>query len=172
MCIFFIQVVIVMAKDPNCNKSFIIVWNNEHEPTFYETNKCFKEISQINMSYELFIMDQSSSYIIRTYSYIETTMYLIYKNAFKRCINKCTFHDNLLFYICSVLGPIRFWNFLVVRVFSLSQTQWKIQSIALNFGTTPACVLLCLIILTFLSSLLLKLRSHGHIHKHNERYNQ
>ena len=49
-------------------------------------------------------MDQSSSYIIRTYSYIETTMYLIYKNAFKRCINKCTFHDNLLIYICSVDG--------------------------------------------------------------------
>ena len=45
-------------------------------------------------------MDQSSSYIIRTYSYIETNMHLIYKNAFKRC----TFHDNLLFYICSVDG--------------------------------------------------------------------
>ena len=49
-------------------------------------------------------MDQSSSYIIRTYSYIETNMHFIYKNAFKRCINTCTFHDNLLFYICSVDG--------------------------------------------------------------------
>ena len=49
-------------------------------------------------------MDQSSSYIIRTYSYIETNMHLIYKNAFKRCINTCTFHDNLMFYICSVDG--------------------------------------------------------------------
>ena len=34
----------------------------------------------------------------------------------------------------------------------------EIQSIALNSGTTLACVLLCLIILTFLASLLLKLR--------------
>ena len=52
------------------------------------------------MSYEFFIMDQSSSYIIRTYSYIETNMYLIYKNAFKRCIN--TFHDNpgVLYMFC------------------------------------------------------------------------
>ena len=45
-----------------------------------------QEISQINKSYESFIMDQSSSYSIRTYSYIETNMHLIYKNAFKRCI--------------------------------------------------------------------------------------
>ena len=51
-----------------------------------------------------FIMDQSSSYIIRTYSYIETNMHLIYKNVFKRCINTCTFHHILLFYICSVGG--------------------------------------------------------------------
>ena len=29
-----------------------------------------QEISQINKVYEFFIMDQSSSYIIRTYSYI------------------------------------------------------------------------------------------------------
>ena len=63
-----------------------------------------QEISQINKSYESFIMDQSSSYIIRTYSYIERNMHLIYKNAFKRCINTCTFHDNLPFYICSVDG--------------------------------------------------------------------
>ena len=63
-----------------------------------------QEISQINKSYESFIMDQSSSYSIRTYSYIETNMHLIYKNAFKRCINTCTFNDNLLFYICSVDG--------------------------------------------------------------------
>ena len=42
-------------------------------PTFYETNKSFKEISQINKPYELFSMDQSPSYIIRTYSHIETT---------------------------------------------------------------------------------------------------
>ena len=63
-----------------------------------------KILYQINKSYEFFIMDQSSSYIIRTYSYTETNMHLIYKNAFKRCINTCTFHDNLLFYICSVDG--------------------------------------------------------------------
>ena len=95
-------------------------------------------------------------------------MHLIYKNAFKRCINTCTFHDNLLFYICSVDGPIRFWNFLLVRVFSHSQTQWKVQSIALKFGTTLACVFLCLIILTFLASLLLKLRSQGQCFFGNE----
>ena len=27
-----------------------------------------------------------------------------WKNAFKRCINTCTFHDNRLFFICSVDG--------------------------------------------------------------------
>ena len=32
-------------------------------------------------------------------------MHLIYKNAFKRCINTCPFRDNLLLYICSVDGP-------------------------------------------------------------------
>ena len=56
-------------------------------------------------------MDQSSSYIIRTYSYIETNMHFIYKHAFKRCINTCTFHDNLLFYICSVDGPNQILKF-------------------------------------------------------------
>ena len=75
---------------------------------FTKPTKALKkqEISQINKSYEFFIMDQSSSYIIRTYSYIETNMHLIYKkNAFKRCIKICTFHDNLLFYII-----IMFWR--------------------------------------------------------------
>ena len=43
-----------------------------------------QEISQINKSYELFIMDQSSSYIIRTYPYIETNMHLIYKKMLSR----------------------------------------------------------------------------------------
>ena len=108
-------------------------------------------------------MDQSSSYIIRTYSYIETNMHLIYKNAFKRCINTCTFHDNLLFYICSVdgLNPI-------LECFACTCIFIKIQSIALNFGTTLACVFLCLIILTFLASLMLKLRPHGQCFFGNE----
>ena len=66
---------------------------------FTKPNNSFKGVSQINKSYEFFIIDQSSSYIIKTYSYIETNMHLIYKNAFKRCINTCTFYDNLLFYI-------------------------------------------------------------------------
>ena len=82
-----------------------------------------QEVSQINKSYEFFIFDQSSSNIIRTYSYIETNMHLIDKNAFKRCINTCTFHDNLLFYISSVDGLNQILDFLLVRVFSCSQTQ-------------------------------------------------
>ena len=75
------------------------------------------------MSYELFTMDPSSSYIIRTFSYIETTMYLIYKNAFKRCINKCSFHDNLLFYICSVDGPNQVLEFFACTcIFTFTNT--------------------------------------------------
>ena len=63
-------------------------------------------------------MDQSSSYIIRTYSYIETTMYLIYKNAFK-----CTFHDNLLFYICSVDEPNQILEFFACTcIFTFTNT--------------------------------------------------
>ena len=62
-------------------------------------------------------------------------MHLIYKNAFKRCItcNTCTFHDNLLFYICSVDGLNHildfffffffFFFFLLLRAFSYSQIQ-------------------------------------------------
>ena len=42
-----------------------------------------QEISQINKTYEFFIMDQSSSYIW-TYSYIETNMHLIYKKKKKK----------------------------------------------------------------------------------------
>ena len=50
-------------------------------------------------------MDQSSSYVIRTYSYTETYMHLIYKKMLSRDVfNTCTFNDNLLFYICSVDG--------------------------------------------------------------------
>ena len=59
-----------------------------------------QEISQINKSYEFFIMDQSSN-IIRTYSYTETNVY--YRNVFKRCMYVYTFH-NLLFSICFVYG--------------------------------------------------------------------
>ena len=80
------------------------------------------EISQINKSYECFISDQ-----VTLYSYIKTNMRLIYKNAFKGCINTCIFHDNLLFLICSVDGLSQileylliymFYLFLLVRVFS------------------------------------------------------
>ena len=39
-------------------------------------------------------------------------MHLIYQNAFKRCINTCTFHDNLLFLICSVDGLNQILEFL------------------------------------------------------------
>ena len=83
------------------------------------------------------------------------------KNAFKRCINTCTFHDDLLFYICSADGPNQIFEFFACVCIFTFTTQWKVQSIALNFGTTLACVLLCLIILIFLASLLLKLRSQG-----------
>ena len=59
-----------------------------------KTIKLFKlkkqEISQSNKSYEFFILDRSSSYIIRTYSWIETNVH--YRNAFKRYVRVCMYN--------------------------------------------------------------------------------
>ena len=54
---------------------------------------------------------------VTLYLYIKTNMHLIYKNAFKRCINTCTFHDNLLFLICSVDGLNQILEYLLVYMF-------------------------------------------------------
>ena len=54
---------------------------------------------------------------VTLYSYIKTNMHLIYKNAFKRCINPCTFHDNLLFLICSVDGLSENLEYLLIYMF-------------------------------------------------------
>ena len=56
---------------------------------------------------------------VTLYSYIKTNMHLIYKNAFKRCINTCTFHDNLLFLICSVDGLNQILEYLLIYMFYL-----------------------------------------------------
>ena len=127
-----------------------------------------QEISQINKSYEFFIMDQSSSYIIRTYSYIETNMHLIYKNAFKRCINTCTFHDNLLFFICSVDGfnqILELFACTCIFIFinpmkdTINSTEfWNNSHMCLAMSHHPY----------ILASLLLKLRSHGQCFFGNE----
>ena len=72
------------------------------------------EISQINKSYECFIVDH-----VTIYSYIKTNMRLIYKNAFKRCINTCTFHDNLLFLVCSLDALSQILEYLLIYMFYL-----------------------------------------------------
>ena len=72
------------------------------------------EISQINKSYECFIVDQ-----VTLYSYIKTNMHLTYTNAFKICINTCSFHDNLLFLICSVDGLSQILEYLLIYIFYL-----------------------------------------------------
>ena len=120
-----------------------------------------QEISQINKSYEFFIMDQSSSYNIRTYSYIQTNMHLIYKTAFKRCINTCTFHDNLLFFICSVDGfnqILELFACTCIFIFintmkdTINSTEfWNNSQMCLAMSHHPY----------ILASLLLKLCSHG-----------
>ena len=50
---------------------------------------------------------------VTLYSY----MHLIYKNAFKGCINTCTFYDNLLFMICSVDGLNQILEYLLIYMF-------------------------------------------------------
>ena len=72
------------------------------------------EISQINKSYECFIVDH-----VTIYSYIKTNMRLIYKNAFKRCINTFTFHDNLLFLVCSLDALSQILEYLLIYMFYL-----------------------------------------------------
>ena len=74
------------------------------------------EISQINKSYECFIVAQSSSYII----YVHENKHVFnLQTAFKRCINMCTFHDNLLFLICSVDGLNQILEYLLIYMFYL-----------------------------------------------------
>ena len=57
--------------------------------------------------------------------------------------------------------------YLVISLFGFEGRIWDLivsvpdHCLSFYFGTTLACVLLCLIILTFLASLLLKLRSQG-----------
>ena len=56
-----------MTKDPNCNKFFIIECLKRNIGLhFTKPTKVLKkpEKSQINKSYECFVVDQSSSYII------------------------------------------------------------------------------------------------------------
>ena len=53
------------------------------------------------------------------YLYIKTSMHLIYQNAFKRCINTWTFHDNRLFLICSVDGLSQILEYLLIYIFYL-----------------------------------------------------
>ena len=68
--------------------------------------------------------------------------------------NTCSFQDNLLFYICSVDGLDQILDFFCLYVYFHIHKHNE-RSIALNFETTLACVLLCLTILTFLASLCL-----------------
>ena len=72
-----------------------------------------QEISQMShMNVSSWINHQ-----VTLYSYIETYMHLIYKTALKRCIYMCTFHDNLLFLICSVDGHNQILEYLLIYMF-------------------------------------------------------
>ena len=56
---------------------------------------------------------------VTLYSCVKTNMHLIYKNAFKGCINTCTFYDNLLFLICSVDGLNQILEYLLIYIYLL-----------------------------------------------------
>ena len=80
---------------------------------FTKPTNAFKN-PEINKSYECFIVDQSSSYIILVH-YNKHAFNL--QNAFKGCINACTFYDNLLFLKCSVDVLNQILEYLLIYMF-------------------------------------------------------
>ena len=121
-----------------------------------------QQISQINKSYEFFIMDQSSSYIIRTYSYIETNMHLIYKTKMlsRDVLTRVLSMIIYCFFICSVDGLNRILFFFACTCIFMFINTMKDTINSTEFWNKSHICLAMSHHSYILASLLLKLRSH------------